>query len=567
MHPSPKGWIKARMVTTVVRFRKPFELRIALFGAILAILALLSFAFGGSAGCGGGTPSEVIETPTTGGTEEGTTEPIQPTPDEPQSVCQHFFSLELDPDFGGEGRFVHNFDAGSNGVDLGNAIVVQNDGKVVVSGYVDWTNLHNYCPAAAEPCYWGDHNAHLGLIRLNTNGTPDTTFGTDGIVVLDDCNSFWGVQWWAQQGLAIQSDGKILVGGDCNMRARTYRLNTDGSVDATFGTGGYQEFDHDIAGGNWSAVYSLAVQSDETGNEKIIVAGNANALDSWDIKPVWLLARLNTDGSVDASFGDQPAHPGVVIEDWGSTHNDGIRDLVILPDRRIVAYGNSSHMDAALNIDFAIARYSADGILDTTFATNDSDGIDGFARIDFGETDWSYPATMTPDGKIVAGSHINCCWDTSDTGIFEVTTEGTLDSTFGTNGMLTLDMGLGHQDFANSLAALPNGNLIVAGYANDGSGISDTTKPWQHDDFAITLLTSDGQPAPHFGTDGVVRTDFYQDGDGINAIALADVVQDAEGNVQSFRVIAVGTTLNPPRTDNDFAIAAYRSVSIEICTQ
>lgn len=460
------------------------------------------------------------------------------------ALCDKFFSMELDAAFGTEGKF--SFD-NANKVDIGNAMVVQDDGKIVVSGY---TGLGK-----------NGHDADLLLIRLDQNGDLDPTFGTGGVVEVP-CDSFWGIQWWAQQGLALQSDGKIVVGGDCQMKASMFRLNTDGSTDDTFGTKGRVDIASNIAGGNWSAVFSLAMQPDGAGGEKIIMGGIANRIISWDVEPVWILARLNADGSVDNTFGDQAAHPGIMIEDWGTLHDDGIRALLVLSDRKIIAYGNYDAFEGtALYTHFAAARYDADGVLDTTFGAGDDDGVDGLAAVVFTDHDWAYPIALTPDGKLVGGAHINCCWDGSDTAVFRLTSDGILDTAFGTEGKVVVDMSAGHQDFGNAIVVLKDGTLIVGGYANNGDGITNLSKAMENDDFGFAMLDVNGNLVEQFGDDGLMRTDFYGDADGINSMALFNET------LQSFELLAAGATVEPPRTDSDFAVAKYKSVPVEVCPE
>lgn len=151
-------------------------------------------------------------------------------------TTERYFTIELDPDFGTDGKFDHDFALDKN--DVGNGVVVQPDGKIVQSGYVNWSGV-------------GAHDADLGILRVNTDGSLDTSFGTGGSVVLN-CNSVWGEQWWGLQGLALQSDGKILVGGECESKSTIYRLNIDGSADNTFGVAGKVEIAKDIAGGDWT---------------------------------------------------------------------------------------------------------------------------------------------------------------------------------------------------------------------------------------------------------------------------------------------------------------------------
>lgn len=448
---------------------------------------------------------------------------------------QKQFSMELDAGFGSGGKF--DSDLGMSKTDIGNAVIVQSDGTTLQSGYVGWTGVHA-------------HDADIGILRVDGQGLLDPTFGAGGIAIMNDCDSFWGLQWWTLVGMALQSDGKILLGGECQRFARIYRLNANGTLDAAFGTGGHMDLPKDIGGGNWSGVFSLAVQSDGAGGEKVVVGGIANTVADWAVNPVWLLARLNSDGSLDATFGDQPAHPGIVLEAWSPTSNDGIRDLIVLADRRIVAYGNTS-TDATAKQDFAFARFTADGVLDTTF------GINGLSVVNFNGDDWSYSAAILPDGRLAGGEHVNCCFATSRFGAFVVSAEGALDPAFGTGGEVTIDFGTNEQQIGNAIGALPDGRLIIGGEVNDGAG------GWDHNDFGLTLLNADGTVETEFGTNGFIITDFNGLEDGILKLAISEVEFDTSGNISSFVVTASGHTTDPASPPSDFALARYRSVVVE----
>ncbi len=533
------------------------KLRAGVLFSLMFVAMVVSVLFGGSGGCGCSS-NGTGKTDTANISPSPSPAPVAPsaTGDQPsgsgsasEQSCKNVIGLELDPDFADAGLF--SMDFGQGKPDLGNSIAVQADGKILVSGYVNWSGV-------------GVHDARLGLVRLDTDGTLDSSFGNNGVVIIDSCHSFWGVQWWALHGLALQSDGKILVGGDCSMRAEIFRLDTNGSIDAGFGTGGSAFIAADVAGGNWSAVFSLATQIDDDGKENIIVGGIANTINdgSWGVEPVWLLARFDENGQLDNSFGgqrsrpDDPApHPGMVMESWGTHHNDGIRDLIVLDDGSIIAYGNSSRADSQLNVDFAVARFTPDGKLDTGF------GLNGLTTIDFGGNDWAYSISLGLDGKLIGGAHVNCCWETSRAGLFSLNEDGSIDTSFGVNGKATIDMGLGHQSFGNSVVVLPDGTIILGGYANNGLGITDQVDWWLNDDFGIAVIDRDGASSTTF------RTDFYGKGDGINSIALTDEVFDGTtGDLLSFKIVAAGTTIKPPRIDQDFAIARYRSVITKVCT-
>ena len=153
----------------------------------------------------------------------------------------------LDTSFNGTGKVLTDF--GANSSDLGNEVRIQADGKVVVAGWSDTGGTNDFA-----------------ITRYNTNGTLDTGFGTSGKVIINLGGSDLA------EGLAIQSDGKILVTGTVGINGNDVglvRLNTDGTLDTTFG-GGDGIVTTDYSGASDDRGYCVAVQSDG----RIVVSGS-----------------------------------------------------------------------------------------------------------------------------------------------------------------------------------------------------------------------------------------------------------------------------------------------------
>ena len=242
---------------------------------------------------------------------------------------------------------------------------------------------------------------NLTLIRYNSNGSIDSTFSTNGIATfnIDSTSNFGGY-------IALQPDGKILISGDTysiNSNINIVRYNTDGSLDSTFSTDGIVTTD---INGHSDKVYCIAVQQDG----KIIVAGSSND----DIA----LIRYNTDGSIDSSFSAD----GIIITDINNSI-DIAKAIVIQNDGKILLTGTSDN-------NFVLIRYNSDGSFDSTFSIN---GI--FSMLS--------TISITPnalaiqlDGKIiVAGSHLN--GSMKDFAFVRFNVNGTLDSSLYNNGIVT----------------------------------------------------------------------------------------------------------------------------------
>jgi uncharacterized delta-60 repeat protein len=321
----------------------------------------------------------------------------------------------LDTSFGSGGKVTTDF--GSNQAP-GLAVALQSDGKIVVAGLTQ-TNDSNFA-----------------LARYDTNGTLDTSFGSGGKVTTD----FSGSEDQAF-AVAIQSDGKIIAAGHSFSSSTSAdfalaRYNTDGALDTSFGAGGKVTTDFSGSADN---AHAVAIQLDG----KIVVAGRVrNQTTSDDFG----LARYNTNGSLDTSFGTG----GKVTTDFtGVAGPDEAQALAIQLDGKIVAVGFAS----AASGNFALARYNADGTLDTSFGTG------GRATTDFGCDDRALGVAIQVDGKIVTAG-VTC----GDFALARYNTNGTLDSSFGTAGIVTTDFS-GGDDGAFAVAIQPDGKIVAAGFA------------------------------------------------------------------------------------------------------
>jgi uncharacterized delta-60 repeat protein len=328
---------------------------------------------------------------------------------------------QLDATFGGDGRVTTNVTAGG---DFAADVVVQTDGKIVVAGGARW-----------------ERDGRFALLRYNADGTLDTTFSGDGKVTTN-----FTPRLDAAWGLAIQSDGKIVVAGDAGLRSgdsrfAVARYNTDGTLDSTFGGDGkvttqFTRADDPVAG--------IALQADG----KIVVSGGA----AWNTRHAnFALARYNVDGALDASFGGD----GKVTTDF-TRRNDVVLDLALQPDGKIVAVGIAGSDGS--NPNFAIARYEVGGTLDASFSG------DGKVKTDFtAGYDQAEAVAVQPDGRLVVGGATAGLGGRFVVARYDV--GGALDSTFNGGGLAATNF-TRHDDFAFGLALQADGNIVLAG----GSG-------------------------------------------------------------------------------------------------
>lgn len=266
---------------------------------------------------------------------------------------------------------------------------------------------------------------------------------------------------WAY-AMALQSDGKIVTAGYAANGTDddfvVVRYNTDGSLDAGFGTAGKVRFGF---GAGADRAYSVAIG----GDGKIVIAGlSVGATQDFAV------ARLNSDGSFDTGFSSD----GKTTVDFGGLIDDA-QALVVQSDGRILIAGTSGST-------FAMARLIVDGSLDTTF------GVGGKVTTSLTGVALGYALAVQGDGKVVLAGTVN-----GDLALLRYGSDGTLDTTFGGAGSVVTDIAGGF-DVARALAVQADGKIVVGGY---GSA-----------DFVVARYTSAGVLDPTFGGIGVVRTDM-----------------------------------------------------------
>jgi len=329
----------------------------------------------------------------------------------------------LDPTFGADGKVTTDFGSGDNEAQ---AVALQPDGKIIAAGGSFIGDPNN------------DDFVDFALARYSNNGSLDTTFDGDGMV-----NTDFGGKGDNSSAIILQPDGKIiLVGGagGSNYDFALARYNGDGSLDATFGTGGKVTTD-------FSNSDDFGIDATLQPDGKIVVTGTSSNGSDKD----FALARYNNDGSLDASFDTD----GKVTTYFGNVDEYG-NAVALQTDGKIIVTGISSNYISGY---FALARYNSDGSLDTTFDT------DGKVTTDFGNSSgFGYAATLQPDGKIVVAGTSSSV-SNNDFALSRYNSDGSLDTTFDTDGKVTTDFG--HQyDFGQAVALQPDGKIIAVGYSN-----------------------------------------------------------------------------------------------------
>lgn len=325
----------------------------------------------------------------------------------------------LDPSFGTGGVVTTTFPGSDSSIAL--AVALQPDGKLLAAGAVTSGALSDF-----------------GLARYDADGALDPSFGSGGLVTTDFASGSDQARH-----LVVQSDGRIVAAGF----ARTgtafgpgdfalARYAADGTLDASFGTGGRVT----TSFGGDAAAFALVLQPDG----KLVAAGEA--VDDF------ALARYDANGGLDPGFGSG----GTVTTAFpGATPGSTAEALVLQPDGKLVAAGLKG-LGIDLGADFALARYDGGGTLDGTF------GSGGLVTTDFaGSYDEASGLVLQPDGKLVAAGRAFIATG-SEFASARYAADGTLDPSFGVGGIATTDGG-GIYDGALALVVQSDGKLVAAG--------------------------------------------------------------------------------------------------------
>lgn len=355
----------------------------------------------------------------------------------------------------GDGTIDYSFNAGTGANSQVLASAIQPDGKVLLGGYFTRCN--------GMPI--------TGIARVDSAGVLDTSFisGLEGFSI--------------PQAIAMQADGKVLIGGGFTTYAgipcmNLCRVHPDGSLDTTFQTGTGAEFN----------VQAIAVQPDG----KIVIGGQFTTFNG---VPRNHLARLNPDGTLDTGF-DPGAGPGGFVNavalqpdgkilvagsffsfggvpanslaranpdgSWDNTFNAATASMAnnhavcLQPDGKVLVGGFLAVHNG--NQYVGLGRLNADGSLDSSFcaATNIYNEVFGIA--------------LQPDGKIIAGGNFSAVNNVPRQGIARINAEGGLDVTFNPGTGIAESNGMFPN--VNTMALQPDGRCIIGGdfTAYNGTG-------------------------------------------------------------------------------------------------
>ncbi len=392
----------------------------------------------------------------------------------------------LDPTFGTAGIALSDIYASSRGQSVpqaARASAQQPDGKVIVVGVGG-----------------SGQNGGMFLVRFNANGTIDQTFGTAGVAIAPFSASA------GAHAVAVAPNGQIVVGGNVSPLGNQYssdfavaRFNANGTLDATFGNGGTTTTS---VTNQVLLLQGIAVQP----NGQIVAVGaeaNSTILGAAGASPEFALARYNTNGSPDTSFGTG----GIVTTPFAGSGGTEPTALAIQSNGSIVATGLGFFGKYG---GIVAARYTTSGAPDLSFNGNGTCFVptfDSTAGFNNGAANFlgtvGGAVAIQANGEIVLTAGVGAISFFSQTGtqivpigsVAKFNTNGTLDTTFGAGGLATIASG-GYNINAAALAIQANGQILAGGLASQGFGSV----------YGLFRLNPNGSPDTAFGVGGLITT-------------------------------------------------------------
>jgi uncharacterized delta-60 repeat protein len=341
-----------------------------------------------------------------------------------------------DPGFGGDGIATFDFPVADD-VEEGNAVAVDSQGRILVFGVTE-----------------GVGGTDFALVRVNPDGTRDTTFGPAGSNGFVTKDMFGDIEFAAD--VALDSQGRIVLGGTTRAGGDfdfgVVRYDGNGILDMTFSGDGKQTVDFTSVGADQDLAVGMVLDA----QGRIVLAGRTQQPSLYD----FALARLNDDGARDVTFGsgNAPNHEGQVTTPIGDS-DDGANAVAIDPQGRIIAAGEAL---VGTRRQFALARYNVDGSLDTTFSGDGKRITEVDAVGNGGE---AYYVGVDTQGRILAVGGAGMPNTSPYYVLARHEPDGELDPTFGNGGQVTLANG-----FVRSAVMDAQDRIVVGGRFTPAGG-------------------------------------------------------------------------------------------------
>ena len=399
------------------------------------------------------------------------------------------------------------------------SMVIQNDDKMIIGGTKT--------------------GADFALARYLSNGRKDSTFGNDGVTILNLGTSQDGITAMAvlpgDNIIAVGYYLKTLPGGMTVYDLALVKFNTRGNPDSSFGTNGKVLF-NSSSGGTGTA-RSVIIQNDG----KILI-GARSPTSGFDKS--FTLFRFKANGLADSTFGINGMTVSTLpvvqpITLTGTT--DYPVDIKLLQDGKIL-FGSASMNTKTFNCSFpscgklffSLIKYDNTGRVDSSFGTNGAVITD---LLGYGENINSSIAIS--QNKIIVAGWTDYPGDDDDFALIRLKMDGTTDSTFGINGITTTDFGFHEDDYLYSMALQPDLKIVVTGSTIVTTGTVNTgRKPsvarylWETGTTPVRFINVEANP---YNNSVLLKWDVSNE---LN-IKKYEIERSADG----VQFIAIGTTL------------------------
>ncbi|WP_263262939.1 M10 family metallopeptidase C-terminal domain-containing protein [Pseudomonas sp. RIT-PI-S] len=382
----------------------------------------------------------------------------------------------------------------TGGDETASSVTLQADGKILVGGYS--SHIFNGYPGSEGETY-ATRDDHA-VVRLNADGTLDTSFAQSGIAIVPA-----EIDTDSDYVMAVQADGKVLsahISGGVTVE----RFNLDGTRDTSFGGTGTITLP---VSARLEAV-AITVNADGT----LYLTGSAVGQTQ--------VAKVNANGTLVNGFGDH----GVITLHPSSDYENGNVSTNVQPDGSILLgswlyVGGYTDPASGIHVQgdpvYSLQRLTADGALDTRFGDN---GVLHFdAALDLG---YRSAVTVQADGKIIVAGEGG---DYDAFTVLRLNADGSMDTSFGTDGKVTIPVavGLGSSNDALAVTVQPDGHILVA-----GQGVLNNNS-----DFGIIRLNADGSLDTTFGSqDGKLHLDGSSGQDRLLGVDSAEILHGLAGD-------------------------------------
>lgn len=417
---------------------------------------------------------------------------------------------DLDASFSADGKLLINADQGHVF-----GVTVDAKGRTVLAGSVD--------PAGADP-------SDVAVERLLPDGSLDPSFSGDGLATIDASGSGG---YDSANAVAIDAKGNIVLAGQSSAVTDSVvvRLTDAGAPDPSFG-GGDGVFRQDLGGGTDDVLTGLTIDS----SGRPVAVGAIGAPGSRD----FLLLRLTTTGTLDTSFAGGTGFDSLNVNSVSS--NDFARAVALDSTGRILVGGDTQLTGGDEN--FAAARFTADGMLDTTFSNDlptpgriielmaSQNGID--------DSDFAHDIVVLPGDKLALAGSAQIAGAGFEFAVLKLTSAGVPDTGFSSDGKAYVGFGGTSDDFGEAMTVDSAGKLVLAGSSEPAGGTSNV--------FAVARLLKGGGLDTSFSGDGITTTSLGGD-DTPYDVAIDPVTQ---------RIVAGGDDVTPGASN--FAVARYEGV-------